>query len=130
MLCTFPLIVRFASFTPNAFWFLSTDYLLDPHTAVAKAVADRYLANDRPMLIAATAHYGKFADEVMWALGIDEGEQHAPARLFNILEELNTRPRMHKNLSKAVESNTPRQPVCEASKEDIVARVKAFVATF
>ncbi|XP_064606711.1 threonine synthase-like 1 [Liolophura sinensis] len=110
--------------------FTEHNYLLDPHTAVAKVVADRYLEIDRPMLIAATAHYGKFANEVLRALSMDNGRQHAPAGLFKILEELNTRPQMHKNLSQAVESNTSTQPVCEASLEDIVTCVKAFVASF
>ena len=42
-------------------------YLLDPHTAVAWKVAER-LGGDRPVLIVATAHWGKFAGDVMRAL--------------------------------------------------------------
>jgi threonine synthase len=42
-------------------------YLLDPHTAVAWKVADD-LAEDRPMLIVATAHWAKFAADVTRAL--------------------------------------------------------------
>jgi threonine synthase len=42
-------------------------YLLDPHTAVAWRVADE-LAEDRPMLIVATAHWSKFAADVTRAL--------------------------------------------------------------
>ena len=42
-------------------------YLLDPHTAVAWEVADR-LAGERPVLIAATAHWAKFPADVMRAL--------------------------------------------------------------
>ncbi len=42
-------------------------YLLDPHTAVAWKVAER-LGEDRPALIVATAHWGKFAGDVMRAL--------------------------------------------------------------
>jgi threonine synthase len=43
------------------------DYLLDPHTAVAWKVAERHGRN-RPVLIVATAHWGKFAGDVMRAL--------------------------------------------------------------
>ena len=42
-------------------------YLLDPHTAVAWRVAQR-AAEDRPMLIVATAHWAKFAADVTRAL--------------------------------------------------------------
>jgi threonine synthase len=42
-------------------------HLLDPHTAVAWRVADE-LAEDRPMLIVATAHWSKFAADVTRAL--------------------------------------------------------------
>ncbi len=42
-------------------------YLLDPHTAVAWKVAER-LDEDRPVLIVATAHWSKFAGDVMRAL--------------------------------------------------------------
>jgi threonine synthase len=42
-------------------------YLLDPHTAVAWKVADD-LAEDRPMLVVATAHWSKFPADVTRAL--------------------------------------------------------------
>jgi len=42
-------------------------YLLDPHTAVAWKVAEQ-VAEDRPMLIVATAHWSKFAADVTRAL--------------------------------------------------------------
>lgn len=42
-------------------------YLMDPHTAVAYAVADR-LKGDNPMLVASTAHWAKFGANVYKAL--------------------------------------------------------------
>jgi threonine synthase len=42
-------------------------YLLDPHTAVAWRVAERWAA-DRPLLVVATAHWAKFAADVYRAL--------------------------------------------------------------
>ncbi len=49
------------------------DYLIDPHTAVAYA-ATQQLRSDRPVLIASTAHWAKFGDNVYRALhGIAPG---------------------------------------------------------
>jgi threonine synthase len=52
-------------------------YLLDPHTAVAWKVADR-LGDDRPVLIVATAHWSKFAGDVMRALTDQSPEAPMP----------------------------------------------------
>lgn len=43
------------------------DYLIDPHTAVAYRVAQN-LRGDKPVLIASTAHWAKFGDNVYRAL--------------------------------------------------------------
>jgi threonine synthase len=49
-------------------------YLLDPHTAVAWQAAER-LAGDAPVLIASTAHWSKFAADVVRGLtGVRAGE--------------------------------------------------------
>lgn len=49
------------------------DYLIDPHTAVAYSVA-KNLQGDNPVLIASTAHWAKFGDNVYRALhGISAG---------------------------------------------------------
>jgi threonine synthase len=48
-------------------------YLLDPHTAVAWEAAER-LAGDAPVLIASTAHWSKFAADVVRGLtGVPAG---------------------------------------------------------
>jgi threonine synthase len=46
-------------------------YLLDPHTAVGVAVAERFLRRDEPMLCLATAHPAKFPAAIQAALGED-----------------------------------------------------------
>lgn len=49
------------------------DYLIDPHTAVAYKVAER-LRGDNPVLIASTAHWAKFGENVYRALhGLEPG---------------------------------------------------------
>lgn len=51
------------------------DYLLDPHTAVAWRVADEATAEGAPVLIVSTAHWSKFAADVVRGLrGIAPGE--------------------------------------------------------
>lgn len=60
-------------------------YLIDPHTAVAKVVADRYLQDscfDRftgrvPMVVCSTAHWSKFGQDVYKALNGEEKESEA-----------------------------------------------------
>lgn len=47
-----------------------TGYVLDPHTAVAYAAAERHSIEDRPVLILATAHPAKFAHVVEQATGV------------------------------------------------------------
>lgn len=47
--------------------FADTEYLLDPHTAVAWEVAER-LRERNPMLVVATAHWAKFGVDVFKAL--------------------------------------------------------------
>ena len=44
------------------------DYLLDPHTAVAYKVAERLRETDVPVVVASTAHWAKFGNNVYRAL--------------------------------------------------------------
>jgi threonine synthase len=46
-------------------------YLLDPHTAVGVAVAERFLRREEPMICLATAHPAKFPAAIHTALGED-----------------------------------------------------------
>lgn len=51
--------------------FDESNYLMDPHTAVAKTVADRFkkkFGSDVPMMICSTAHWSKFPKDVFNAL--------------------------------------------------------------
>ena len=71
---------------------------MDPHTAVAKTVADRYPTTDRPLLICSTAHYGKFASDVSTSLGNKVGDDV----LFGGLKGIDGRPKMHQELDRAL----------------------------
>lgn len=47
------------------------NYLLDPHTAVGVVVAERYIAEEAPVLCLATAHPAKFPETIKRAVGQD-----------------------------------------------------------
>lgn len=66
-------------------------YLIDPHTAVAYKVAER-LKGDNPVLIASTAHWAKFGENVYRALHDIEPEGALPADIEALSGcELNTK---------------------------------------
>ncbi len=52
-------------------FYTDTGYILDPHTAVGVAAAQKLRCEARPMICLATAHPAKFADAVRRAIGID-----------------------------------------------------------
>lgn len=53
------------------------EYLCDPHTAVAIEVAER-LMGERPVLVVATAHWAKFAPDVLRGLTSTDASQELP----------------------------------------------------
>jgi threonine synthase len=75
----------------------STNYILDPHTAVAKRIADKYSKKRKnPILIASTAHYAKFPETVMEALDIPQGN-NLKETIENLMK-IKTTTVFHKNL--------------------------------
>lgn len=48
--------------------FKQTGVLIDPHTAVAKHLADKFLEKHVPMVVCSTAHWGKFPEAMLLAL--------------------------------------------------------------
>ena len=63
-------------------------YLLDPHTAVGVAVAQKFLSDTAPMICLATAHPAKFGDAIVRATGQDlahhpilDALMHLPTRV-------------------------------------------------
>lgn len=105
--------------------FQETGYLMDPHTAVGKAVADRFESPDRPMLICATAHYGKFPEDVLRSLDILPNEDN-PAALFDNLRVLSPIPRMHPELESAIFKKRVHNTVVKADVQDILKEIITF----
>lgn len=104
-----------------------TGYIIDTHTAVAKAVGDRLQDASYPMVICSTAHYGKFAPAVFEALGI----QNVPQEPLEQLKELNgvaKVPEVHRDLMKCLEESSPRgHRSCEADYGEMVEEVEHMI---
>uniref|UniRef100_A0A8C5PSG5 Threonine synthase like 1 n=1 Tax=Leptobrachium leishanense TaxID=445787 RepID=A0A8C5PSG5_9ANUR len=105
----------------------ATGYLLDPHTAVAKVVADRVQDRTCPVIISSTAHYSKFAPVILQALKIENLNQSRLSQL-HILHSFNPLPPVHKNLQDTLKTNqTPESRVCEAESEIVMGHVERFI---
>lgn len=74
--------------------YTSSGYVLDTHTAVAKAVADRLQDKACPLVIASTAHYSKFAPTILKALRIWEIKKN-PLSQLHLLHSLKALPPAH-----------------------------------
>ncbi len=68
------------------------DYLLDPHTAVGVAVAEKRDPGDAPTLCVATAHPAKFPDAVERAVGEDVAHHPAIDALMDLPERCTVLP--------------------------------------
>ena len=73
--------------TIKAYW-EQHHYLLDPHTAVGIAVAEKFKSDAAPMICLATAHPAKFGDAIVRATGQDlahhpilDALMHLPTRM-------------------------------------------------
>jgi len=70
-----------------------TGVVIDPHTAVALAVAEQHRHSARPMLVCSTAHWAKFPQTVLSALSSspsvrDASQSHPDEALPGLLEQL------------------------------------------
>ncbi|KAJ1076609.1 hypothetical protein K5549_008308 [Capra hircus] len=75
----------------------TSGYILDPHTAVAKVVADRMQDKTCPVIVSSTAHYSKFAPAIMQALKIREINQTSSSQVY-LLSSYNALPPPHEAL--------------------------------
>lgn len=110
-----------------------TQHLIDPHTAVAVHVADRYADhNVVPMLISATAHYGKFPQTMFKALDIDQNSIPSTniGALLNNLQKLKSTSPMHSELMKLTQKPIRHTTTVPAKKSAIVKEIQRFLDLF
>ena len=104
----------------------STGYLMDPHTAVAKSVAENFIHINRPMIITATAHYSKFGVDVLRGL---YGEC-TPEDTFKKLRSVGARPSMHHVLESATSRPCVHDRVSQATVEAVMKETVDFLEHF
>ena len=111
-------------------------YLLDPHSAVAWEVASR-LKGDNPVVIASTAHWAKFGDNVYRALhAMAPGQPLDPqttgltgCQLNEVIAREATGAPIPAGLANLDEAPVRFEEVIDGSKEAVEAAVASFVGT-
>ncbi|XP_026565866.1 threonine synthase-like 1 [Pseudonaja textilis] len=107
--------------------FNTTGYILDPHTAVAKVVADRLQDKTCPVVISSTAHYSKFAPAILQALKIGEIKQ-TPLSQLQLLNSYNPLPPVHGGLLEMLRKNEkPKYEVCAANVNVLMEHVEGLI---
>ncbi|XP_051872717.1 threonine synthase-like 1 [Pristis pectinata] len=105
----------------------STGYILDPHTAVAKVVADRQQDWSCPVIISSTAHPCKFTAGVLQALRVKEISQH-PSDQLQMLNSLNSLPSVHKAVLERIgKSQAQKKEACPADPSAIMDTIENFI---
>lgn len=109
-----------------------TQQLIDPHTAVAVHVADKYARDDQvPMLISATAHYGKFPQTILKAMGVKEStSSNEMATLLKDLQGLKSTTPMHEELMKLSTKPVRHTKAVPPTKAAVVRDIEQFLADF
>ena len=114
--------------------FDANGYLIDPHTAVAYKVAEQ-LRGENPVLIASTAHWAKFGDNVYRALhGMAPGEplpEEAAAlsgcQLNELIADETGQHNVPANLATLDAAHVRFEEVIDNSTEDIEHAAAAFL---
>lgn len=105
----------------------ASGYILDPHTAVAKVVADKMQDKSCPVVIASTAHYSKFAPAIMQALRIKELNQASSSQLY-LLSSYNALPPPHEALLERMKQREKMDyQVCVADVDVLKSHVEELI---
>ena len=102
---------------------------MDPHTAVAKVVADRVRPRDLPLLLCSTAHHAKFPAYVLKSLGRAPSPSDHPLQCLDDLEKVSSRPGPHRQLRAGLDKPRLHRRLLAASREDIVREIRNVVST-
>ncbi|XP_074049127.1 threonine synthase-like 1 isoform X2 [Macrotis lagotis] len=106
----------------------TSGYILDPHTAIAKVVADRVQDKTCPVILASTAHYSKFAPAIMQALKIKEINQTSSSQLC-LLSSYNALPPPHEALLERTKQQDPKYHICAPDVNILKDHVETLIQT-
>ncbi|XP_060048307.1 threonine synthase-like 1 isoform X2 [Erinaceus europaeus] len=102
-------------------------YILDPHTAVAKVVADRMQDKSCPVIVSSTAHYSKFAPAILQALKIEAISQTCSSQLY-LLNSYNALPPPHEALLERMKLQEKMDyQVCAADVNVLKSQVEKLI---
>nr|XP_060515123.1 threonine synthase-like 1 isoform X2 [Panthera onca]XP_060515124.1 threonine synthase-like 1 isoform X2 [Panthera onca] len=105
----------------------TSGYILDPHTAVAKVVADRMRDKTCPVIVASTAHYSKFAPAILQALKIKEINHTSSSQLY-LLSSYNALPPPHEALLERMKQQEKMEyQVCAADVDVLKNHVEKLI---
>ncbi|XP_023590789.1 threonine synthase-like 1 isoform X2 [Trichechus manatus latirostris] len=105
----------------------ASGYILDPHTAVAKVVADRMQDKTCPVIVSSTAHYSKFSPAIMQALKIKEINQTSSSQLY-LLSSYNALPPPHGALLERTKQQEKMEcQVCSADVNVLKSHVERLI---
>lgn len=105
----------------------ASGYILDPHTAVAKVVADRMQDKTCPVIVSSTAHYSKFAPAIMQALKIKEINQTSSSQLY-LLGSYNALPPLHGALLERTKQQEKMEyHICSADINALKSHVEKLI---
>ena len=110
-----------------------TQQLIDPHTAVAVHVAEKFAKKDKvPMLISSTAHYGKFPQSVFNAIEKHQSSSSSEdiATLLQELQSLKSTTPMHSELLQLSKKPMVHTKTVQAKKSAIIQEIKIFLEKF
>ena len=99
--------------------------LIDPHTAVAKKVADDF-QDHLPMLISSTAHWAKFPQAVLKALDWNP-EWKTTVELYDEILKKAPKAKVHSRLEWIDQKIVLHDAVCKADIGEIVDHLKGFL---
>ncbi len=99
--------------------------LIDPHTAVAKKVADD-VQDEIPVLISSTAHWSKFPQAVSKALGWNPEWKDIDTLFDEILKKASSAT-MHSKIIWIKEKKVLHKTVCDDDVNEVIKYLKEFI---
>ncbi|GFR97691.1 threonine synthase-like 1 [Elysia marginata] len=108
--------------------FNETGYLLDPHTAVGYHVATNMGTPEVPTVLAGTAHYAKFVDNILPVLDNTKQDYHnlTVGELLNAASGLTDQPKMHSLLSSVASKPVKQTETVSADYAQICNSILQF----
>ena len=94
---------------------------------MAKVVADYFNTKDIPMLIASTAHYSKFAPEVLRFFGYKTKGQSL-LDMYESIHKISKKPLMHTKMAECARTPVVAEKLLKPNYSEFVKEIKSFAS--